>query len=47
MNKDTASQGSGSTRMKVEFDLLADEDRMLHTILPYHPVRTAAHRAPS
>ena len=30
MNKDTASQGSGTTRMQAEFDLLADEYSMLH-----------------
>lgn len=30
MNKDTASQGSGATRMQAEFDLLADEYRVQH-----------------
>ena len=30
MNKDTPSQGSGPTRMQAEFDLLADEYRVLH-----------------
>lgn len=30
MNKDTASQGAGSTRMQAEFDLLADEYRVQH-----------------
>lgn len=30
MNKDTASQGAGSTRMQAEFDLLADEYRAQH-----------------
>ena len=30
MNKDTASQGSGPSRMQAEFDLLADEYRVQH-----------------
>ena len=30
MKKDSASQSSGSTRMQAEFDLLADEYRVLH-----------------
>ena len=30
MNKDTARQGAGSTRMQAEFDLLADEYRVQH-----------------
>lgn len=30
MNKDTASQGAGPTRMQAEFDLLADEYRVQH-----------------
>lgn len=30
MNKETASQGSGPTRMQAEFDLLADEYHVLH-----------------
>ena len=30
MNKDTASQGPGATRMQAEFDLLADEYRVQH-----------------
>lgn len=30
MNKDTADQGAGATRIQAEFDLLADEYRVLH-----------------
>ena len=32
MNKDTANQGPGASRMKSEFDLLADEYRVQHKV---------------